>query len=307
MTSSALTRRRMPHLATNRPVGMPTSSRVFGTEARDLVGSAALYRYPIATSGHESHFPTNQNAGWFSVSRGGGVDTGFETPVHETSPGEIRICAPDIVLCDWGGSEILVEAKTAGSYIRPEAMFWRDVSSASRTNPSGTETRVAWIAVSDAATWDDAPDVASVKDIHSQSVARTVAAITRAARGEHFESGYESQFRRQLAHLYRSFGSSVIDALCERMTTAGVDADVLAQGLRFLATVDDPRSLDRRLECIASFLQDPSAVVRDSAGTALEVLGDRRAVTYLREAASREDHVVLKYELLEIAAELETG
>jgi hypothetical protein len=163
---------------------------------------------------------------------------------------------------------------------------------------------MAWLEVPQGATWYD-PMEGGAHDLFSAWAIENVAAVIAAGLNEHFESGYESTFRRNLVYMHRRFGFSAIEALCAQLKAlARPYSSLLQESFAFLSAIRDEQSLDFRLVFLASYLSDSSAVNRDAAATALADLGDRRGVEYLRAAAAKEAHPRLKYEYLEIAAEL---
>ena len=261
-------------------------------------------RVPAGVVSQGSLFFARRENEWFPVTTSPGFETCFVGHSPEVRSTSTRVLASEFELSDLG--RVTWIGTGVGSSSSPGALVWQGISSPALTQPSKTATQIGWRTVSGAATWEFDPDSAELHYIDERDLLRRIAAATRAAQGEQFTTGYESKFRRQLAEWFRSFGTPVIEALFECLAASSVDTDVLGQGLRFLGTVVDASSLDARLVFIARYLRAPSAEVRDAAANALEVLGDRRGASYLREAASHEDHVVLKYEFLEIAAQLET-
>ena len=199
----------------------------------------------------------------------------------------------------------VIVARVPGHYCTPEAMVWQDVSSGSYIGQSPSPT-IAWVDLSEATTWEGPLEANDRGNFIGQSVQTQVQAAIRAARGEPFESGYESQFRKTLGCMYRALGSRVVEAVCDELGSLGIGDEILAQVFKFLVDTNDSASADLRLVTIAQFLRSQSALTRDAAATALDALDDRRAAAYLREAAVSETHAMLKCEFLEIAAELET-
>jgi HEAT repeat protein len=133
-----------------------------------------------------------------------------------------------------------------------------------------------------------------------------VSSIIAAGLNEHFESGYESNYRKRLADSHRRFGRPIIEALCTQVKSLPRPySGLLRETFAFLSTLRDDSSKDDRLVFLASYLQDPSPIVRDSAATAIGDMADKRAIDYLRSASEKEKHPRLKFEFLEIAAELE--
>ena len=198
----------------------------------------------------------------------------------------------------------VIVARVPGHYYTPEAMVWQDVSSGSYLGQSPSPT-IAWVDLSEATTWEGPLEANDPDNFLGQSVQVQVQTAIRAAHGEIFESGYESQFRKTLGRMYRLFGSRVVEAVCDELRTFGIGDEILAQVFKFLVDVKDSASADLRFVSIAQFLRSDSALTRDAAATALGALDDRRAAAYLREAAVKESHPTLKYEFLEIAAELD--
>ncbi len=198
----------------------------------------------------------------------------------------------------------VIKARVSGHYYTPEAALWRDVSSGSNLGLTSGPT-IAWVDLSDATTWEGPLEANDPDNFLDQSVGAQVQTAIRGARGEHFESGYESQFRKTLGRMYRVLGSRVVETVCDELAKSGIGDEILAQAFKFLVDVRDPGSRDLRLVTIAQFLRSYSALTRDAAATALSALDDARAVAYLRDAAGKESHPFLKYEFLEIAADLE--
>lgn len=206
-------------------------------------------------------------------------------------------------LRSYGGNPV-IKARASGHYFTPDATIWQDVSSGSYFE-NGPSPTIAWVDVSEATTWEEVLEGHDQDDFIGQSVHAQVQTAIRAAHGELFESGYESQFRQTLRRMYCALGSRVVEAVCEQLATFGISDEILAQAFKFLVDVKDSATADLRLVSIAQFLRSESALTRDAAATALGALNDRRAAAYLREAAVRESHPTLKYDFLEIAAELD--
>lgn len=204
----------------------------------------------------------------------------------------------------YGGNPVIV-ARVPGHYYTPEPIIWQDVSSDSYLGQIPSPT-IAWLDLSEATTWEGPLEANDPDNFLGQSIQIQVQTAIRAARGEPFENGYESQFRKTLGRMYRALGSRVVEAVCDELGSLGIGDEILAQIFKFLVDVNDSASADLRLVSIAQFLRSHSALTRDAAATALDALDDRRAAAYLREAAARESHPMLKCEFLEIAAELET-
>jgi len=206
-------------------------------------------------------------------------------------------------LRSYGGSQV-IKARVPGHYYTHEAMAWPEVSYGSCFEQDPGRT-ITWVGLSEATTWEGALEANDPDNFLGQGVRAQIQTAIRAARGEHFENGYESQFRKTLGRMYRALGSRLVEAVCDEIETLGIGDEILAQVFKFLVDVRDSTSADLRLVSIAQFLRSKSVLTRDAAATALDALDDRRAAVYLRDAAARESHPMLKCEFLEIAAELE--
>lgn len=166
------------------------------------------------------------------------------------------------------------------------------------------EPVTAWLEVTHGTTWHGAIE-SIAHDYTSTWAVDHVAAVITASLGEHFESGYQSTFRKNLIALHRWLGFPVVEALCAELKALSRPySGLLQESFAFLTAVGDEQSLDFRLVFLASYLRDPSPVIRDAAAVALADLGDKRGIEYLKAAAANEAHPRLKYEYLEIAAEL---
>lgn len=214
----------------------------------------------------------------------------------------------------WDLAEIsnwAMDARVLGHYYTPELSFWRDVTSASLPHHVGIAGvgaldagTLAWFSVPGAATWEGCLRADDADNFVARGARAQVLSAIRAARNEQFESGYESELRKELGRLFGVFGAVVLEALYDALRLPGVASDVTAQGFKFLVDIADPTSRDSRLVFIAEFLRNPSPTIRDAAASALAALGDSRGASYLRQAAQDENHPTLKYEFLEIAVEL---
>jgi hypothetical protein len=167
-------------------------------------------------------------------------------------------------------------------------------------------TSMAWVEVPQGATWHIRTSFGDEDELSSAGLSEEVSTILASAINETFETGYQSVFHKNLTSLYVRFGSPVVEALCHDLKALSRPySSLLREAFRFLASLDDPESQDFRLVFLAGYLSDSSPINRDSAALALADLADPRGAQYLRAASENETHPRLKFEMLEMAAELD--
>ena len=121
------------------------------------------------------------------------------------------------------------------------------------------------------------------------------------ARSEAFESGVGSDFARELAHRVSEQGDDFLRVFQELASYRGLNSSIVAEALRVLGQLRDPKTTDSRRFFLITCLFHPAPEVRDAAGLGLAALGDNRAALAVRRAAQREPLHELRTELSRVA------
>jgi len=121
------------------------------------------------------------------------------------------------------------------------------------------------------------------------------------AENEVFEDGIESEFSRFLLGLINSRPRETLNALSDAISSQEIKPEVAAESLRWVGTIDHPRSRVQRRELLEMALGSSSSVVRDGAVLGLSFLEDPSAVDPLLDAAERESSSALREDMLTLA------
>ena len=80
---------------------------------------------------------------------------------------------------------------------------------------------------------------------------------------------------------------------------------MIAEAIRSLGALKDSTTFTERFSILLRYLSNESPIVRDAAALAFADLGDKGAISYLREAAQREKFSAIRSSFLDVAKELE--
>lgn len=126
------------------------------------------------------------------------------------------------------------------------------------------------------------------------------------ARNVTFEDGMESDFSRELVRLIRQYGKTAMEVITTLIVNDNVDAEVVAEALRWLGRMDHPPSHHDRLWLLEKSLFSSSVLVRDGAALGLASLDDPHAIPYLQQAIEREKYASLREDLEQVRDQLES-
>lgn len=119
-------------------------------------------------------------------------------------------------------------------------------------------------------------------------ILRTIQGSFRAAARETFEYGMDSEFITQLARQIDDHGHKAVEAIASVILKGQAKAQVIAEALRFLGSIDHEESFRLRFVLLTLSLMNPSRWVRDGASLGLDEMNDPRAIPALESAVARE-------------------
>jgi hypothetical protein len=122
-------------------------------------------------------------------------------------------------------------------------------------------------------------------------------------RRSRFQPGMESHLSRELQNLFSSDGKATLIALAKMLGSA--DANVVAEALRTVSRIEDPRLTEDRRWLLEAGLSHRSPLVRDVAVSGLSVPGSRRSISALKKAIAQERIETLRSDMEELVDELE--
>ncbi len=138
-----------------------------------------------------------------------------------------------------------------------------------------------------------------------EAVSQSIVMLFEKARDEFFEDGMESVFSRKLVSLVQEYGNAAVEAIASLTFEGKANAEVAAEGLRWLGHMDHPSSYDSRRRLLEKSLFSSSARIRDGAALGLASLDDPAAIPNLGKAIEREPHAELREDLEQVLAQLE--
>lgn len=126
-----------------------------------------------------------------------------------------------------------------------------------------------------------------------------------AGREQAFEDGIESEFSQNFVRIITRYKKIALDNLQKLIESHSINAEVLAEALRWLPRIQDSSTYNQRLSLITRCLFLPWSRVRDAATLALSSLADKSAVAALKKAIERESVEELRADMEQALTYLE--
>jgi hypothetical protein len=139
----------------------------------------------------------------------------------------------------------------------------------------------------------------------SERIAKGIGSLLELAAEEEFETGMESNLSAGLIALIARFPEKSMEALTGILRSRNVSNQVLGEILRVLGRVEGKATAELRFVLLVSHLKHRSAIIRDAAAVGLALLGDSRAVPFLRNAIQVERIQSLRIDLEGVVEDLE--
>lgn len=136
----------------------------------------------------------------------------------------------------------------------------------------------------------------------------TAARMQRAfwqAREERFEDGMDSDFGRQLVAEIKQCGETAVVVARQLVMNPMTTPSVAAEALRWIAEIDDARSLQERRALLLAALVHVSPEVRDRASLGLGTMRDKSVLPFLKAAIRRETVPELREDMHLVLAQLQ--
>ncbi len=158
------------------------------------------------------------------------------------------------------------------------------------------------------ATWDR-PDrlvaSANVTSFQKPPLKDQISSLFDEAKRERFESGYKSNFARQIEVVIDYHGEKAINIIANLILTDGVNPDVADEALRWIGQMTNHITQRSRRDLLERcLLQSKSIFVRDGAGLGLASMDDPDALPALEIAIGKEGNQELKEDLQSVYDQL---
>lgn len=167
-----------------------------------------------------------------------------------------------------------------GKYPMEEGRFWQLLD---RHNPFSPSRR------------EDTVRARLTNDVESMFVA---------AQNERFEDGFDSALSLELLRLVLRHGGATVEIVADLILQNRVAPQAAAEALRCLGEMRDEATREPRRELLERSLACPSHVIRDGAVVGLSNMRDPRTAPALEAAATREDHALLRSNMLDLLEQL---
>lgn len=140
----------------------------------------------------------------------------------------------------------------------------------------------------------------------SSIVERELSFFLFAGREQTFEDGIESEFSQNFVRIITRYKKIALDSLQKLIESNSINAEVLAEALRWLPRIQDPLTYNQRLSLVTRCLFLPWSRVRDAATLALSSLADQSAVSALKRAIELETVEELRADMEQALTYLES-
>ncbi len=138
-----------------------------------------------------------------------------------------------------------------------------------------------------------------------KTLSEQIELMFRAARYEVFEDGVESEFSNSLTAIVERFGELGVLELAGWLNGSQVATSVVAEALRWLGLIRDPKTHAIRRWLLCDSLAASSVLVRDGAIVGLSYLNDPATKNYLKLASSREPSEELCRDITQLLLQLD--
>ena len=148
------------------------------------------------------------------------------------------------------------------------------------------------------------PSIATSKS-HNLQLEEDISSLFREGKRERFESGYESNFARQIRYMIDSHSEQAINIIASLILAETANPDVADEALRWIGNMRKPDThLARRRLLELCLLQSDNLFVRDGAGLGLASMDDPDALPAVKAAIENEHNLELKGDLQQVYDQL---
>jgi hypothetical protein len=131
-----------------------------------------------------------------------------------------------------------------------------------------------------------------------------IAGLLAAAEHESFEDGFDSALSLELQRLVLKHGDMTLKIVADLILENRAAPQVAAEALRCFGEMENEATHEARRQLLERSLACPSHVVRDGAVVGLSHLYDPHSIPALEAAAAREDHGLLRANMLQLLEQL---
>jgi hypothetical protein len=157
------------------------------------------------------------------------------------------------------------------------------------------------------ATSEQSPETASVFNLESiinEKISKGILNLLVLATEERFQDGMESNLSLGLTALITRYPEQAMTQLTAGLGSIRIASFVLAEILQLFGRIESAETKERRFGLLTSFLRHKSPLVRDAAATGLAYMNEKRAVSFLEEAISKEPVPSLREDLRAVVDQL---
>ncbi|NOT24083.1 MAG: HEAT repeat domain-containing protein [Nitrospiraceae bacterium] len=133
----------------------------------------------------------------------------------------------------------------------------------------------------------------------------TMITLFATARQEDFEDGVHTEFSRELVHVVEMLGTTAIEVVASIILKDKANPAVLAEALKWISHVDQPRSYAFRLWLLEKSLQSASPRIRDAASLGIAAADDPHSIPAVKSAIERETCQELRDDLAQVLRQLD--
>lgn len=168
------------------------------------------------------------------------------------------------------------------------------------------DTRTAHIPIyKDTRTSEEISTKPEIQNIASETIKTYVKNAINNAKYEVFESGRESSFSCSINSIVALYGQNAINTISTSLDKNKLSEDIIVEAIRSLGAVNHSYTKVDRFKAILPYLNHKSPIVRDAAALAFADLGDKGAISFLKQAAEHEKFSAVRDSFLSVAKELE--
>ncbi len=126
--------------------------------------------------------------------------------------------------------------------------------------------------------------------------------------GKHeiFEDGKDTDFSNTLIRIIENHGNSAIGILSNEIFSGLVNIDVASETLRWIGRINHPKTHDSRFDLLTRSLLHNFPTIREGAIIGLDLMADRKAITFIENAIQKEELPILREDMKQVLVDLET-